>query len=102
MGAIFEMIYEGNEPAKLNTAGDGAVNAPFGLFGGSDGLPHRYSIISDGEERVLRTKETEVTVLPGDLIRCLSSGGGGYGDPIRRSAVQRDYDIKNGLTNAPK
>ena len=102
MGAIFEMIYEGTEPAKLNTAGDGAVNAPFGLFGGSDGLPHRYSIISDGKERVLRTKETEVIVLPGDLIRCLSSGGGGYGDPVRRSAVQRDHDIKNGLTNTSK
>ena len=96
LGAIFEMVYEGDKPAKLNTAGDGAVVPPFGLFGGQTGQPHRYSLISNGVERVLRTKETEVTVNPGDHIRCLSAGGGGFGDPSKRPAERRAWDVKNG------
>jgi N-methylhydantoinase B len=33
LGATFSMLYEGDKPARLNTAGDGTVNPPFGLFG---------------------------------------------------------------------
>ena len=71
------MIYEGLDAARLNTAGDGVVVPPFGLFGGGPGLPHTYSLVSGGVERILRSKETGVIVKPGDLIVCLSSGGGG-------------------------
>jgi N-methylhydantoinase B len=96
LGAMFEMVYEGTEPAKLNTAGDGVITPPFGLFGGQPGKPHTYSIISDGKERVLRSKETHVVVKPGDRIRCLSAGGGGYGDPKDRPQAKREWDQKNG------
>lgn len=95
LGAMFEMVYEG-ETAKLNTAGDGVIVPPFGLFGGHPGKPHRYSIIVDGQERVLRSKETGVIVKPGDRILCLSAGGGGYGDPKNRPQAKREWDRKNG------
>lgn len=91
-----EMVYQGAEPAKLNTAGDGVINPPYGLFGGRPGKPHCYRLISDGTERVLRSKETEVVVKPGDRIVCLSAGGGGYGDSRARSPVRREWDLKNG------
>lgn len=96
LGGICEMIYEGLDAARLNTAGDGVVVPPFGLFGGRPGLPHTYSLVSDGVERILRSKETGVVVKPGDLIVCLSSGGGGYGDPKSRPRWLRDWDRKNG------
>ena len=70
--------------------------AECGLFGGQPGKPHVYSLISDGVERVLGSKETGVLVKPGDRILCLSSGGGGYGDPAKRSEQARQWDRRNG------
>ena len=90
------MVYQGEGPALLNTAGDGIVVPPFGLFDGEDGLPHDYKILSNGSERPLGSKETEVVVYPGDHVYCLSSGGGGYGDPSERSQEAEDWDRRNG------
>ena len=81
LGATFSMIYEGDQMALLNTAGDGVVNPPYGLCGGKPGQPHIYRLFSNGQERVLRSKEVSVRVQPGDRIFCLSAGGGGFGDP---------------------
>ncbi len=97
LGAVFEMVYEGDEPAKLNMAGDGVVNPPFGLFGGAPGLPHRYKVVSNGKERMLKSKETEVPILPGDRIIALSAGGGGYGPPGSRDPDNRTRDRESGL-----
>ncbi len=96
LGAVCEIVYEGEEDALLNTAGDGAVVAPFGLLGGRPGMPHRYSIVSGGRETVLRTKQAGVVVKPHDRIVALSSGGGGYGDPALRSREARSHDRRNG------
>ena len=82
--------------ALLNTAGDGVVVPPFGLFGATDGLPHHYTIVSDGAERVLGSKEVGVVVNPGDHIICLSSGGGGYGRLEDRDKEALTWDLKNG------
>jgi N-methylhydantoinase B len=95
LGTTFEMIYEGAEGARLNTAGDGTVNPPYGLFGGKPGKPHLYKLISDQRERVLHSKETGVQVKPGDRIVCLSAGGGGYGAPAKRPQAKREWDRKN-------
>ena len=96
LGAVCEIVYEGDGDARLNMAGDGTVNPPFGLFGGEPGLPHVYSIVSNGVETVLRSKMEGVVVHPGDRIIVLSSGGGGYGDPAERLPDARDNDSKNG------
>ena len=90
------MVYEGTAGARLNTAGDGIINPPFGLFDGAPGLPHMYKIVSNGVDRVLGSKEAEVPVQTGDTIICLSSGGGGFGDPEGRTPEQREWDLKNG------
>ena len=96
LGAVCDLVYEGAGPALLNTAGDGVVVPPFGLFGAADGLPHHYKIVSNGSERVLGSKEVGVVVNPGDHIVCLSSGGGGYGQPESRDKDASIWDLKNG------
>ena len=96
LGAECEIIYQGDGDARLNTAGDGTINPPFGLFGGQPGLPHIYSIVSNGTERVLPSKLEGVTVIPGDRIVCLSSGGGGFGNPSDRPDSSRQSDARNG------
>ena len=96
LGAVCDLVYEGEGPALLNTAGDGVVVPPFGLFGATDGLPHHYKIVSGDAERVLGSKEVGVVVNPGDHIVCLSSGGGGYGQPENRDKDASIWDLKNG------
>ena len=96
LGAVCDLVYEGEGPALLNTAGDGIVVPPFGLFGAADGLPHHYKIVSNGTERVLGSKEVGVVVNPGDHIICLSSGGGGYGSVEERDGDAAAWDLKNG------
>ena len=96
LGAVCDLIYEGDGPALLNTAGDGIVVPPFGLFGATDGLPHHYKITSNGTDRVLGSKEVGVVVNPGDHVICLSSGGGGYGAQQERDKGARTWDLKNG------
>ena len=96
LGAVCDLVYEGDGPALLNTAGDGIVVPPFGLFDGADGLPHHYKIVSASGERVLGSKEVGVVVNPGDHIVCYSSGGGGYGNPEDRDGKSRAWDLKNG------
>ena len=96
LGAVCDLVYEGEGPALLNTAGDGIVVPPFGLFGAADGLPHHYKIVSGGTDRVLGSKEVGVLVNPGDHIVCLSSGGGGYGQPEERDGSAAAWDLKNG------
>ena len=98
LGAVCDLVYEGEGPALLNTAGDGVIVPPFGLFGAADGLPHHYKIVSGGAERVLGSKEVGVVVNPGDHIVCLSSGGGGYGQPENRDKDASVWDLKNGYT----
>ncbi len=99
LGAVCDLVYEGEGPALLNTAGDGIVVPPFGLFGADDGLPHHYKITSNGDERVLGSKEVGVVVNPGDRIVCLSSGGGGYGSPGERDKDAATWDLKNGYVS---
>ncbi len=100
LGAVCEIIYEGTDGAAMNTAGDGIVVPPFGLFGADAGMPHRYSLVKNGSERQLGSKETGIVLDPGDRIIALSSGGGGYGDPADRAKESTNWDTINGyMTN---
>ncbi|HSE92974.1 MAG TPA: hydantoinase B/oxoprolinase family protein [Methylomirabilota bacterium] len=97
VGAVLRLRVDVAESAVANTAGDGVRHAPYGILGGEDGLPHRYRLLSRGRERMLRTKEVGVPVLPGDVFLVESSGGGGYGPPSRRSRAARERDVTNGF-----
>ncbi len=96
-GAILEMRIEVAEPAVANTAGDGVRHGACGIVGGRDGAPHDYRLRSvDGSERILKTKEVGIVVRPGDVLVARSGGGGGWGDPARRSAAARARDRAEG------
>jgi N-methylhydantoinase B len=99
-GVDLEMVIETEKPAKANTAGDGVRYRTPGLFGGGEGLPHHYVLRSKGRpDRVLKTKETGIEVRPGDVFEVHSSGGGGWGDPEKRSAAARQADRADGIVS---
>ncbi|MEU9888883.1 hydantoinase B/oxoprolinase family protein [Sphaerisporangium sp. NPDC051011] len=100
-GTVLKLRMETAEPAVANTAGDGVRHPSYGIIGGRDGLPHRYRLISaDGTERVLKTKEIDIPVQPGDVFLVESAGGGGYGPPDLRSTAAREEDMRNGFVTA--
>jgi N-methylhydantoinase B len=102
VGASMELRIEVGRPARANTAGDGVRHGACGLFGGADGLPHRYVLRSRGRpDRVLRTKEVGIEVRPGDVLLVESGGGGGWGPPARRSPEARAADLAQGLVTPP-
>ena len=97
-GGVVEMVVETAEPAAGNTAGDGVRHGACGILGGEDGLPHRYTLYSDGRPpRPIKTKETGLEIRPGDVLVLESGGGGGWGDPAERSPEALADDLANGF-----
>ena len=97
-GGVVEMVVETAEAAVGNTAGDGVRYGACGILGGVDGVPHRYTLYSDGQPlRAIKTKEVGLVVHPGDVLVLESGGGGGWGDPALRNADARAREIENGF-----
>jgi len=71
--------------------------APRGADGGGDARPTRVTVIGpDGVEVTGLAEKASLTLQPGTVLRVETAGGGGYGDPSRRSAEALDYDRRNG------
>lgn len=99
-GGELELVIETAQPAIANTAGDGVKYGACGLLGGADGKPHTYWLESEGRpDRKLKTKETGVTLHPGDVIHAHSGGGGGWGAPGERGANERARDVDVGFVS---
>jgi N-methylhydantoinase B len=99
------MRLEGNEPATINSSGDGVEIAPPGLFGGRADQPHDFRLIpaepnassSVGEGHLVPSKVTGIPFKPGDVLCNHSAGGGGYGDPRERGLASVVQDLHDGL-----
>jgi N-methylhydantoinase B len=97
-GGVVEMVVETAEPAVGNTAGDGVRYGACGILGGADGVPHRYTLYSDGQPpRAIKTKEVGLVVHPGDVLLLESGGGGGWSDPALRNSDATARDIESGF-----
>ncbi len=64
--------------------GDGMKFPPYGLNGGSEGSLNKGIFVHNGENIRLASKEYPRHVAKGDRVYLESSGGGGWGDPLRR------------------
>ncbi|MBL8670871.1 MAG: hydantoinase B/oxoprolinase family protein [Alphaproteobacteria bacterium] len=103
VGVDLDLVVEAEGETLGNTAGDGVRYGSAGILGGQDSLPHRYVLHSKGRKpRVLKTKEVGIVIRPGDVLEVHSAGGGGWGDPRKRSAAARESDAENGLVTRRK
>jgi N-methylhydantoinase B len=99
-GGVVEMVVETAEPAVGNTAGDGVRYGACGILGGADGVPHRYTLYSNGQlPRAIKTKEVGLVVRPGDTLVLESGGGGGWGDRTLRNPDAAARDVENGFVS---
>lgn len=99
-GTEMELVVETETDCIANTAGEGARHGSCGLIGGEDSEPHRYTLRSKRRAaRVLKTKEEGISVRAGDVFVVESAGGGGWGDPHKRSPDAHAQDIRNGIVS---
>jgi len=71
----------------FNGAGERFRTVPWGVFGGTDGLPGQFVHVgADGGETVLDIKPSGIDVTPAESVVIQTPGAGGYGPPNNRSA----------------
>lgn len=71
---------------------------PWGAAGGRDGSVNRFEVIEAGTGKVTSYgRLSERTLMKGDVVRIITGGGGGWGDPALRARDAIDRDLRNEL-----
>ena len=84
--------------ARASMVMDHGRVGPQGATGGADGGVNRVAIERDGQTYVPphRSKDQDIRIGPGDVIRVSTPGGGGFGDPCARPPDQVARDVARG------
>jgi N-methylhydantoinase B len=94
-GMGFRKKYRITAPCNLGTNLDRTKYPPWGVQGGKEAKPGRFTLVKAGsaQERSVE-KENAYPLQPGDLVCVETGGGGGYGPPAERALdlIQRDLD----------
>ena len=69
---------------------------PFGLDGGEPGAAGHLELVRDGQAQALHSKISNMLLQKGDVVRLVTSGGGGLGAPGERQASARRRDREQG------
>ena len=99
-GNALRVGYRFLEPGEISIHDDRWLTYPWGVNGGLPGQRSRKILHRvDGSEELLQSKCDRITVEPGDLLYFDTWGGGGWGDPLKRSAEQVGFDVAAGLVS---
>ncbi|HTY54992.1 MAG TPA: hydantoinase B/oxoprolinase family protein, partial [Candidatus Binataceae bacterium] len=94
-GIEWEVSPRGTGQVDNYAYGDGMFNPPFGLFGGSAGDGGAiYRTNRDGT-RTFYSAIAYFRVSEGESWTTLSTGGGGYGDPLERDPELVQVDVRD-------
>ena len=97
-GVHWEAVNEGSDGQMATGSSDGDVVQGFGAAGGEPSPQCRTYIVRDGEEIRIKPHRL-VDIKQGDVVRKLSSGGGGVGPPAERDPEMVREDVENGLVS---
>jgi N-methylhydantoinase B len=101
-GVPFQRQYRLNETeAMMSVRSDRKTHRPFGLYGGSPGLPSENYLNPHTENRPLPSKVT-MQMKRGDVFCHIHPGGGGWGDPLQRDSAAVLKDVRNEFLSAAK
>ena len=84
--------------ARASMVMDHGRTGPLGALGGADGGVNKVAIERNGEryQPPHLSKDQDIQMQPGDLIRVSTPGGGGYGDPLKRDPAKVASDVMRG------
>jgi N-methylhydantoinase B len=90
-----------SDEAVLGIRLDNCRQPAFGVNGGRSGQPGRV-IVNPGtaEQRDLATMSDNNPLKKGDLVRIITSGGGGWGSPLDRTAADVLADVLDGFVSS--
>ena len=84
------------DDCRIGTWFERSVTPAWGLFGGQDASPPAVIVNPDTPEERRYLKVADAPVPEGAIIRLVTGGGGGYGNPKKRSRQLVERDIANG------
>lgn len=90
-------------PAFITHESERHTDAPWGIFGGTEGAVGRCTISNPakpGEAREMYSKFSGLEVQGDDVMTYYSPNGGGYGDPLERPAQKVLEDVLDGYYSA--
>ena len=89
-------------PGFMTHESDRHEDAPWGVFGGKEGAVGKMEIhnIKSGKTRQEYSKFSGMRTEIGDVVSYFSPSGGGYGDPLERSADKVLDDVLDGFITA--
>ncbi len=99
LGAVYEIeLLE--QDADVFVFGERSRSAPKGIAGGGEAALNIFDYENAGhwQQPPMASKMVGIKLKRGERVRLQTPGGGGYGDPARRSQVQRDNDLRMGYT----
>ncbi|MER5179069.1 hydantoinase B/oxoprolinase family protein [Streptomyces sp. NPDC002896] len=79
-----------------------SVTPAWGLFGGTAGAPPRATLNPGRDDERSVLKVNALPVRAGDVLRCESGGGGGFGPAAERTAEAVAEDVREGLLSAER
>ncbi len=74
----------------------GEKTKTWGMNGGHDGSNNYFMIIRKDGSQERHSLGTNIELEKGDVVRCVTATGGGYGNPKNRPKDQVQLDVKNG------
>lgn len=86
------------DDCRLISNADRSILGCYGVNGGKVGQSYQVSVIAeDGSETIYPGMSDTVHVKPGSSVRVVTTGGGGWGDPLVREVEKVVYDLQCGL-----
>jgi N-methylhydantoinase B len=84
-----------SEGAHVTAAFLGEKTKTWGMKNGHDGSYNYFMIIRKDGTKERRSLGTNIFLEKGDIVRCVTATGGGYGSPNKRPKDQVLLDVKN-------
>ena len=91
------------DDASLSVLSDKNLIPPYGVAGGRSGAGNRFTIIRDAtlvEPSAIPGKVGGFALMRDDVVHVETSGGGGFGDPLRREPERVRQDYEYGLLSS--
>lgn len=88
------------EDSQLLSNADRALISTYGVNGGLHGGTYGIKVVDNhGEELAVAGMSDNIPVTAGSVVRIVTTGGGGWGDPLDREADWVRYDVECGLVS---
>jgi len=92
--------YAIKHPVKLTLTFERSGCPPWGVCGGSAGVPNHVEVQRAGQaERVRYLKVNDLALAPGDRVIIYTGGGGGFGSAADRDPAALALDIQRGYVS---